>query len=751
MRRWIRVLGFLVAGGAACGAFWISRPLPGALLLRPDAPGIRIEDRFGAVLRSTRAADGSLRRWVPLSGMDPDVIAALVAVEDRRFRQHWGVDLRAVTRAAWQNLRRRRVVSGASTISMQLARLLAPMPRTMPGKLAQAAWAVRLEVHLGKEAILEQYLNRVPLGQGAIGVDAAAQLYFGASASALSIGEASLLAGLAHAPSRDNPFASPERARSRRSQVLRILTRAGYLTAVDAERAETEPLLGARDAAPFLAPHFTTQIAANAEREALPRDAVWRTSLDAQLQAVLEDEARHTVYSLRDRGARNAAVVVLDNPTGQILAWVGSADFWADTAGQVDMVLSPRQPGSALKPFVYGLAFDRGYTAASILPDIAKSYVASTGTYAPRNYDRRFHGPVRAREALASSFNVPAVELAHRLGVGPILATLHRAGFASLRASAEYYGLGLALGNGDVSLLEVANGYRALVTGGRWSPVQWTATSDARAATSSDAPQVISARSAALLLNILSDADARVAGFGLNTALEFPFAVAAKTGTSRHFTDNWAVAVTGRFTVAAWVGDAIGRPMQGVSGVSGAGPLLHRAVLATAARYEPGRLPLPEEAGLLSARICRTSGVLATDRCPDAIEWFMPGTAPAHSCDWHSARGLTLPDEYSAWAAQESPTLRHAHRERASDADPTPSDAGLHIISPQAGDRYRIPPGVDPHYATLALISAGAVGPVQWSDNGRTVPGTRLRLTPGTHRLVARSGADTAVVAITVE
>lgn len=747
----LRVLGCTAATVVCAGALWLSRPLPPALLQPPAAPGLRIEDRFGATLRSTRAEDGSLRRWVPLAAIDPDLVAAFIAVEDRRFRRHWGVDLTSVVRAGWQNIRARRVVSGASTISMQLARLLRPLPRTLPGKVAQMFWAVRLELHLGKEAILEQYVNRVPLGQGAVGVDAAARLYLGASASEVSVGEAALLAGLAHAPSRDNPLTAPNGAARRRSEVLRRLVNGGYITSTEAERAQAEPLLGARAQTPFLAPHFTTQIAARTEREGLPQGAIWRTSLDAQLQATLEADVRHTVYALRERGGRNAAVVVLDNPTGQILAWVGSADFWADSAGQVDMVSSPRQPGSALKPFVYGLAFDRGYTTASILPDIARSYAASTGTYAPRNYDRRFHGPVRTREALASSFNVPAVELAHRLGVAPVLATLRRAGFESLRASAEYYGLGLALGNGDVTLLEMANAYRALAEGGKWSPVQWSVGSSAgqTGTAETDRRQVMSRQSAALLLDVLSDADARIPGFGLGTSLDFPFPVAAKTGTSRHFTDNWAVAVTGRFTVAVWVGDAIGRPMQGVSGVSGAGPLLHRAVLATAARYEPGRLPLPAEAGLVGARICRTSGMLATSRCPDAVEWFMPGTAPIHQCAWHGAAGLTLPTEYATWAAQQGPTAAAPALPRiASDS----REEGIRIVSPQAGDRYRIPPGVDARYATLALVAAGTNdGPVRWVLDGKPLRGARLVLEPGRHRVRAVAGAHSDEVTFVVE
>jgi len=488
----------------------------------------------------------------------------------------------------------------------------------------------------------------------------------------------------------------------------------------DADRATGEPLI-ARDrrSGSFAAPHFTTHVL---QERGAPVDATWRTTLDLSLQTALEAEVRHTVDVLRDRVVAHAAVVVLDNPTGEVLAWVGSPDFWADTAGQVDMVVSPRQPGSALKPFLYGLALDRGYTAASVLPDLPHTYRTTLGPYRPRNYDRRFHGPVRAREALASSYNIPAVELAQRLGIGSLYRTLHLAGFASLDHGAEYYGLGLALGNGDVTLLELANGYRALANGGVWTPVRWR--TDAPAG---ETQRVMSTGAAALVLDMLSDPVARVPAFGLETPLDFAFPTAAKTGTSRHFTDNWAVATTGRFTVAVWVGNFNGRPMQGVGGITGAGPLLHRAVLLTARAYPPGVLPTPPQAGAVARRVCRLSGLLATPDCPQTVEWFLPGTEPSRDCDWHVAGRVVLPAEYAEWAAT---SLTQAD-----------SSAGFHITSPQDGDSYGVPVGVDARYATLALRAAGGASElgVRWFVDGRETREPRWRLTPGTHTIRAET------------
>jgi penicillin-binding protein 1C len=431
-----------------------------------DAPSITLTDRHGIVLRTTRAADGSRARWMPLGEMDPKIITAFIAAEDRRFLERAGrgvlgaIDARALARAVRDNLRAGRVVSGASTITMQTARLIRPSDRGWSGKVVQALWALRLAAHLSSDEILEQYLNRVQLGQGAVGVSSAAALYAGASARSVSLAQAAMLAGIAHAPSSDNPLVSPRRARADRSRALARILRGGYASSQDVARAEHEPMMAATDEAPFLAPHFTTRVLSWVGGAGSARSTVLRTSLDIALQREIEAEVRRTVDDLRGKGARQAAVVVLDNHTGEILAWVGSPDFWSDTAGQTDMVVSPRQPGSALKPFLYGLAFDRGLTPATILADIPHEYRTSTGPYRPRNYDHRYHGPVRAREALASSFNVPAVALADRMSAAGFLGTLHRAGFASLTRSADYYGLGRALGNGDVTLLEQANANR---------------------------------------------------------------------------------------------------------------------------------------------------------------------------------------------------------------------------------------------------------------------------------------------------
>jgi penicillin-binding protein 1C len=756
-----RVILVATATLAMAGAFafvaWVLMPLPAGLLDPPREPGVRVLDRHGVLLRSTRAEDGTRARWVPIDRIDPDLIVAFIAVEDRRFWDHPGVDLRAVARAVRDNWKAERVVSGASTITMQLARLLQPGVRGWRSKLSETGWALRLEWHVPKQEILEQYLNRVHLGQNTAGVAAAADFYMGAAATELSVGEAAMLAGLAHAPSRDNPVTSSRRATARRRLALARMVRAGAVPEEAAARAAEEPALTRRAREPFLAPHFTTRVLR--EMRDATRAVTLTTTIDAGLQAELEAEARQAVSLLGDRGVRQAAIVVLDNATGGVLAWVGSPDFREPRSGQTDMVVSARQPGSALKPFLYALAFDRGTSAATVLPDVPTSFNTVSGPYEPRNYDRRFRGPVRAREALASSYNVPAVLLAQQLGTGALLHTLHLAGFTSLRRTADHYGLGLALGNGDVTLMEVANGYRALRNGGTYDAWHWRLDDGP---SPGDGRRVVSADAAALVLDILADPAARVPGFGVVTPFDFEFPVAVKTGTSRHFTDNWAVAVTGGFTVAVWAGDVRGRPMEGVSGVTGAGPLLHRAVVTTAARYAPGVLPSPEAQGLVPAQVCRVSGLLETRDCPGVREWFVAGTEPRERDSWVRGGRVRLPEEYDAWVAQtaaefsveRSDPMRVDARDivGAEAEAEAPAPRGFRITSPAEGDVYRLPPGVPRDYATLALRAAGADGPVRWFVDGQAHEATRWTLQPGAHviRAVDPTGT-TAEVRIRVE
>lgn len=712
---------------------WLLTPIDPELLTRPASLGVTLTDREGIPLRDTRAPDGARWRWISLSEMDPVVAAAFMAAEDRRFLDHDGIAWTSVLRAMRDNLAAGRVVSGASTITMQTARLLRGHSRGVVGKMQQVAWALRLERHVGKDRILEQYLNRVPLGQGTIGVEAASRLYFGVSASRLGPGPAALLAGIARSPARDNPFSAPERAAGRRGTVLRALETGGYISEAQRALADAEPAFTGARSKPgyFRAPHFTTRVLA-----AHDTFGTVRTSIDWSLQHALESDARQVVQSLAEQRVQQAAVVVLDNASGEVLAWIGSPDFDGER-GQVDMVVSRRQPGSALKPFLYARAFEMGYGPSSILDDIPRTWMTSTGPYRPRNYDRQFRGPVRARVALGSSLNLPAVQLTDAIGASTLLDVLHRAGFASLTRGADHYGLGLALGNGEVTLLELTNAYRALANQGEFSPVSLLLGGNGADKTRS----VVRPDVAALTLDILADADARLTGFGDAAVFAFPFPVAVKTGTSRHFTDNWAVAVTGAFTVGVWVGNFDGTPMAAVSGIAGAGPLLRRAVLATAARRTPGVLPSLTQLGATTARVCGVSGLAATPECSAVNEWQLAGASPLAVDDWHRDGAVVLPERFAAWqAAQVQRTLASATAPpRASHT----TGASLTLLSPKHGDVYLLPSGPERSVATLALRAIGGdqSAPLSWSVNNKPVVSGRWALAPGTH-VVRVSASD---------
>lgn len=744
-RRTLRRTLLAVAGSVtlvvASTAAWMLVPPNPRVLGTPAALGVTITDRDGVPLRDTRGPDGARWRWIPLAEIDPIVTAAFIAAEDRTFLDHHGIAWVSFARAARDNLAAGRVVSGASTISMQLARLLHDLPRGWWGKVQQVAWALRLERHATKQQLLEQYLNRVPLGQGTIGIEAASALYFGTSAARLGAGRAALLAGIARSPARDNPFTSPERAAKRRDAVLKALARGGYLQEREHELAAKEPVYAGSARArrgTFRAPHFTTRVLASLDSSTAHSDgARIRTTLDITLQESIARDVRQVVQSLAAQRVQHAAAVVLHNATGDVLAWVGSPDFDGER-GQVDMVTSRRQPGSALKPFLYALAFERGYGAHSVLDDIPRAWMTSTGPYRPRNYDRRFRGPVRARVALASSLNVPAVQLADELGATALLALLHRAGFASLTRSADYYGLGLALGNGEVSLLELANAYRALANAGSFTPVRQRATDDSAVA----AQPVVRADAAALTLDVLSDADARLAGFGDAPVFDFPFPVAVKTGTSRHFTDNWAVAVTGGFTVAVWVGNFDGTPMAAVSGITGAGPLLRRAVLSTAERYAAGLLPTPEAFGATRVRVCRSSGMAAVPECDAIDEWRLAHAPEPTLDDWHRHGAVILPSRFAEWERSQPRTPRALAGAR----EAAPADAPLQLLSPRDGDVYLLPSGPERTVATVPLRVAGAESErgVRWTINGIAHRGGRWLPEVGAHLVRVRTTSGVA-------
>ena len=538
---------------------------------------IELTDRFGTTVQTLRV-DKQVRRlaWLPLEQMSPALLQALVLSEDKRFYEHSGVDWSAVAGSAWGNLWNRRT-RGASTITMQLAGLIADglaRPgggRSVTQKLSQALTASRLEASWKKSEILEAYLNSVGFRGEVVGIAALSATLFGKHASGLDAQEAAIAVALVRGPN-----ASAEVVAQRACGVLQVqqMPCAG----VTALAATALARLGGMPPGEQLAPHYARQVVT-------PGGApVQRSTLDAGLQRVAIAALRRQLGELADRNVEDGALLVLDNASGEVRAWVGSSGDLSGAA-QVDGVLARRQPGSTLKPFVYELAFERRLiTPASLIDDSPTQIATQSGLYLPKNYDHDFKGWVSARTALGASLNVPAVRVGAMLGPDALVTRLNEFGLG-LAQPGGYYGNALALGSADVTLLGLTNAYRALANGGLYSPVML------RAGTAPTAARRVADPSAVYLVtDILADNNARARTFGLTSLLATRGYAAVKTGTSKDMRDNWCVGYTDRYTIGVWVGNASGEAMHSVSGVSGAAPIWQALVRALHAD-SPSRSP----------------------------------------------------------------------------------------------------------------------------------------------------------------
>ena len=658
---------------------WRTQPAPvpafATLAANPGSEAVLL-DRHGREL-ARRRTDPDRRRldWLPLDAISPDLVRRLVAAEDKRFWQHGGIDWRAVAAAA-------RDGRGASTITMQLAALIDPDlgragQRGLRQKLAQMRAARALEAQWSKRQILEAWLNLLPLRGDVVGVDAAARLLAGRPAATLEPAENAVLVALARRPS------APAKA------VLARACRAAPEVNCAAIALAAARLLGPRQRveADDLAPHLADRL--------LPpgTGGVVRSSIDADVQQLVRAALDRQLAALSQRNARDAAAVVVDNDTGRILAWVGSAGM-ASRAAAVDGVTAPRQAGSTLKPQLYALALERRLlTAASLLDDSPVDLETATGLYIPQNYDRGFRGPVSVRTALGNSLNVPAVRTLLLTGVEPFRQRLQDVGYRGIDRPGDYYGFSLALGSAEVTLLEQAAAFRALALGGRGGAL--TLDPVARPATT----QIIDPLAAAIVRDLLADNAARSASFGEESGLSLPFAAAVKTGTSKAMRDNWCIGFSRRITVAVWVGNFEGDAMIGVSGTSGAAPAWAAIMLALHEGTPPGGWVLP--AGIARRRVAFQPAVE-----PPRDELFLPGT-------WQPLFALAMPTE-------QAPRL----------------------IAPSDGSLIAIDPDIPPARQLLVIRSHGQRPGLFIAVDGRRLPGLPARWSPvpGRHEISLSDG-----------
>ncbi|MBU2547420.1 MAG: penicillin-binding protein 1C [Proteobacteria bacterium] len=678
----------------------LADPLAGG---RPTyQPSIRVEDRQGRLLREFLSSRETRSQWIALNQMSPHVVGAALAAEDRRFFSHPGLDPLALVRAVWMNIEAGRVVSGASTITMQLARVLRPGPRTWRRKAAEALMALRIEKSHSKREILEEYLNRVPCGNLVHGLPAASRLYLDKSPQNLTPAESAFLMSLPQAPSLLNPYKDPGPALARRNRILDRMADLGLLDGDAARRARAEPLSLKAARSRFRAPHFALFI-----RSLLPDPAPGRvrTTLDLELQSQIERLVNRTVAESGDKGISQAAVVVMDHRTREVLAWVGSADFFDPRDGQNDGVRALRQPGSAVKPLTYAAAFDNGLNPATMIEDGPVDFGLSRGVYSPRNYDGRFRGEVSLRTALASSLNVPAVKVLSKVGLTKVHGLMKAAGLDSLVQEPEFYGLGLTLGCGEVSLLELANAYATLASGGIHRPPVLFHTALEPKKTPEET-RVFSSQAAYLATDVLGDDAARASGFGRDSLLALPFPAAAKTGTSKNFRDNWTVGYTTSVVVAVWAGNFDASPMGRVSGITGAGPLWRKVTRLCAAYYPAGRFERP--AGMTEMDVCTETGLRAGPDCPTRrTEIFMETCTPPGYCLHHGP--------VSARNAVSKPAVGR-----------------LAILSPRTGEQYLFDPGIETGFQNLGLAAQVPEGLecLVWFVNGREVARLKADLKP---------------------
>ena len=674
------IIGLLTASFLIFQYFNIAAGLPSIDDLRQYASQFettRIYDRNGNLIYEILDPNAGRRTFTPLENISPYVIAATIATEDKDFYTNPGFDLWGIMRAFWQNYTTGRVVSGASTITQQLARslLLSPEERsqvTTQRKTREIVLAAEITRKYSKDEILELYLNEIYFGNIAYGIEAAAETYFNTSADQLNLAQASFLAGLPQAPAVYDVFTNREGALLRHQDVVNLM----YQLSSDrscirvnqwdvpicirldeavaaVQEIENFPFVQNPVNMPF--PHWVNFIRMQLEAQFDPQ-TIYRsgfkvyTTLDPELQNYAQSAVKAQVEKLVDNDATDGALIAIRPATGEILAMVGSADFYNEAiSGQVNMAISPRQPGSSIKPLTYTAAFEKGWTPATVIWDVPSEFPPSGNPedtrdpWEPVNYDGKFHGPIRARTALGSSYNVPAVKVLNFVGIYDNPETSEKDGFIAFAERMgistfirDDYGLSLTLGGGDVSLLELTGAFSIFANSGvRQAPFSITKIVDhfgklvyERESTAGE--QVIGADHAFLISDILSDNNARSPAFGRDSILNLPYQIAVKTGTTNNFNDNWTLGYTPDIAIGVWIGNADYTPMKNVSGVTGAAPLwadviqweINRTMGGT-----PTSFKRPDN--IEDIVICKASGTIPSDHCSDQTsEIFAKGQPP---------------------------------------------------------------------------------------------------------------------------
>jgi penicillin-binding protein 1C len=751
----------------AAGTWFVSSLQDGLIAYEPSR---LVLDRRGAYLGEVPGAGGELGYW-PVPYVLPErIVQATLVTEDQHFYEHPGVYLPSVGRALLQNGRNLRIISGASTLAMQVARMQTPGERTLVRKAREAVEALLLVHGHGHERVLRQYLAIAPYGNRVHGVVRAARLYFNKPVEDVSWAQAAFLAGLPQLPGRMNPYTEDglRRALKRSHRILRALHARGALS-----REELEQALQADLGLVPRPQRMPEALHAVLEWSELARARAWPIStatLDLEIQSRVARILQRNLDRLDGSGAGNTAALVVDTETGDILAYVGSRDFFSEEhRGAIDFVKQRRSPGSTLKPFLFGLALEKGsVTAATELADTPMDMRMENGrAYMPENVNHSFLGPMLLREALGNSRNIPALRVLEEVGVEPALRFLEKAGVGGISYAPDRYGLGLAVGNLHVTLEELVGLYLVLSHEGETrSPRRFV-----------DEPVVPSRRlmtreAAQLVRHILADPLARRPTFPVGSALDYPYAVAVKTGTSQGYRDAWAVAFSDRLLVAVWVGNHDWRRMNGVGGLYGAATAVHEILDAVMPEWRPYRTVLdtfPPPAGALAIDVCPLSGRLAGQECPHRkSEWFVPGTAPTEPCHFHARvrldrrNGLRagptcperevvtrvmldLPEEYEQWARRQHLDIAPLRESPLCPSQPEEWEPKVAIREPRGTVRLLYDPDTPASASTLRLVAdvTPSTEPIVWMVDGVPVATVtwphefRWSVRPGQHVITA--------------
>ncbi len=731
---WVRLtagsLGLMLVGWY--GLPWLV-PLPDAVTETEASPVLR--DRHGEPLHHLRLDDYTRHQPVSLGDIPDDLIACTLAAEDKRYWGHGGVDLLATARSVRDMILEGKAMSGASTITQQLAKLSQPArERNVRTKVLEMLQARRMEMKWSKEEILTAYFNRLEYGNLRVGPAEAARLYFQKPLDQLSLGECAFLAGLPQAPSRLNPLNHFDRAMKRRELVLDLLAKR---PGVDLERVAM-----AREEEPMVRPLEESDIVATWLPRQVQGDV--RVTIDAKLQSEVARMVDGELRDLRGSNLHHMAVVVIHNPTGEVLSWV-SAGEKIGTGPQLNGATVLRSPGSALKPFTYILSFESGRSPGSIIADIPTRFRTLEGLDLPQNYDRKFRGPVTLREALSCSLNVPAMRELNRLGgPDPLMQLLQKMDVLDGEKNYVHAGLGLTIGGAPVRLLDLTNAYAAIARGGVFQAPSLTLGEQGKS------KRVFDERAAWLVADIMSDPRARAPQFGRGGPLELPFPCAAKTGTSSDYRDNWCLGFTKEFTVGVWAGNFNNTPMRGVSGVDGAGPVFNKVMRRLHQDVKPTWLEQPK--GLVQLRIDpRTGKQVNEEAAGTVLEWFKEEFTPlmAQAADYDSKGRVKLDSRYDEWLGSD-----HNERgDRLCVASDRANETPLKILAPRSNAIYVLDPEL-PNGGFLHLAT-NLPGLAEWScetmDLRAGDPEPVAILKPGKHVLRAVDPRSQEVREIPIE